>query len=210
MTAITTATPWETTLPSSGSNSCAIAASPRKPMPRDASVIPNWHELRYFEMSSRILSVRAAPGLPSRASCSMRGLRVRTRENSAATKNPFNSTSTSTPRRRRACVKRAPLRGLWRRGCRYFEAGRRHTWSGRAKGSSSSGPHGDDARPDDLLRGARAVGGGPLRQAEIRCAVDEPGGAALAHGGDREARVDAERGRDDRGVDAVQALVAVD
>ena len=43
--AIATATAWESP-PKSGSTSSAIAGSPRKPMPSDASVIPSWHAER--------------------------------------------------------------------------------------------------------------------------------------------------------------------
>ncbi len=39
---IASATPWPTTPPKTGTSSCAIAGSPRKPMPRDARVIPTW------------------------------------------------------------------------------------------------------------------------------------------------------------------------
>ena len=42
ITETTTAAPWPSAPPSSGSNTCAIAGSPSAPMPIEAMVMPTW------------------------------------------------------------------------------------------------------------------------------------------------------------------------
>src|SRR4051794_38812891 len=105
-------------LPNSGSTSLAIAGSPRKPMPRLASVMPNWHADRYWLRSSMRTSDRCAARLPSSPSSSRRVRRDRTSANSAATKKPLASTSRTTAIRKSAVTGRPVVN-------RYFEGDRR-------------------------------------------------------------------------------------
>src|SRR3982750_2534062 len=51
-------------LPSHGSASSAIAGSPRKPMPSEASVMPNWHADRYSLRLSSICTTGGARRAP--------------------------------------------------------------------------------------------------------------------------------------------------
>src|SRR4051794_16759928 len=130
--AIATATPCPTTLPSGSSSTLAIAGSPRKPIPSEAIVMPSWHADRYSSMWSICRSTRLALRLPSSRSCSMRDSRVRTRGNSAATKTPFAATSTSTASRNSSSVI-----GCRRLSAGYFEEVRRRSFGGWGESTNS-------------------------------------------------------------------------
>ena len=60
--------------PSAGSISCAIAGSPRKPIPIEARVIPNWQAASDSSILSSCSSACSAPDSPSLASASIRPL----------------------------------------------------------------------------------------------------------------------------------------
>ena len=179
--------------------------------------MPNWQADRYSSMSSICLTRerRAALGPPRRAPPSATGA-TRTSANSAATKNPFRSTRTEDREEQQGV---ASSGGPW--GRRYFEASRRRSCADGRNASTRFGRHprttfspppflGTTAlarrtRPRRRVPEARpAASGRPSRRPR---AVSSCGGA-LAHRGDRQRRVDAERGRDRRRVHAEQALVA--
>jgi hypothetical protein len=113
---------WLITSPRGSSSRLATAASPRKPMPIEASVIPTWQVERYSSILSTSSSARSTPRAPSSFSASSLSRRARTSANSAATKKPFSATSTTTASRNRASVTREPLSA----GC-YFEEVRRRS-----------------------------------------------------------------------------------
>src|SRR3954453_3320929 len=119
-------------LPKAGSSTSAIAGSPRKPMPSEAIVMPSWQADRYSSMWSICVSSRPARLRPSCCICSTRLSRVRTRENSAATKKALAATSRRTPSRNRNSV--ISDRGLSRG---YFEEDRRRSFGGRRESSNS-------------------------------------------------------------------------
>ena len=65
-------------------------------MPIEASVMPSWQAARDSLMSSISLTAAAEPPRPSPAIVSSFDFLARTSANSAATKNPFRSTSRTT------------------------------------------------------------------------------------------------------------------
>src|SRR5262245_34391349 len=131
------AAPCERTSPSAGSNRAASAGSPRKPIPIEAIVIPTWQVERYSSMCSSWCRLRRAPPLPSSASCSIFCLRARTSANSAATKTPLISTSSSSATRATAVTGRSPPQAPMRSvpggqlEGRYFEGRRRSSATGQ-------------------------------------------------------------------------------
>src|ERR1051325_3333709 len=181
---IATASPCEIASPKSGSMSCAMAGSPRKPMPSEASVMPNWHALRYSLRSSWSSSARCAPALPlSARSCNEDRLE-RTRPNSAATKKPFMAIRTATARSSRTVTRLGRVRAR-----RYFERGRR-SWSDGENGTRlSAAREGVDRRGQVEVRLGEPAGGvvGD-RQPDLVPPVDEDVGVVagrLRRVGDR-------------------------
>ena len=89
-----------------GSSRSAIAGSPRKPMPSEASVMPNWQAERYSLRSSSCLMTTAARRSPAEAISSSLARLARTSANSAATKKPLAKISTMTALSRSAVKRR--------------------------------------------------------------------------------------------------------
>src|SRR5688572_10397080 len=190
------------TSPMIGSIRSAIAGSPRNPIPIEASVIPTCEAATYSSTCVIWWSASAARRSPSSASGSIRDFRDRTIANSAATKNPLTSTSTTTAPRRRTSVigtPPGPQRG-W-----YFEARRRRRRS-RATVHSTN-PSGLHHLADDLARDPVPEAGRGRRQPVVGRALDEQRGGALADRRDRERRVDSQAGRNRRGIHAEEALL---
>ena len=117
--------------PIRGSIRSAIAGSPRKPIPIEARVIPNWHAASDSSILSSCSSACSAPASPRFASSSIRPLRVRTRANSAATKSPLIRTSAISRTRKRAVTAQGDA-GVLR--------GRSSSIQGPGKGSSHRAP----------------------------------------------------------------------
>src|SRR5512132_2266000 len=122
-------------------------------MPSEAIVIPSWQADRYSSIRSSWESSNPARRRPSCCICSMRLSRVRTSENSAATKKAFAQTSSRTPSRNSSWV--IADRGL--SAC-YFGEDRRRSFGGRRETSNS---------PSQL----EVVGG----QAALRVSADRDG-----------------------------------
>ena len=142
-------------------------------MPSEASVMPNWQADRYWLRSSCWRAARAAPRRPSRACSSSRPRFARTSANSAATKNPFTSTSTRTATISSAVMGRRP-------GSRYFEGGRPARWfaaaivprAGRRRRSRGD-ERVDRRREREIGLGDAALAVRGERQAQLVPAVDE-------------------------------------
>ena len=149
--AIGAATAWLSGPSSTGSNRSTSAGSPRKPIPIEAIVIPTWQADSDSSIVSICSSACAAPASPSRASVSIRPLRVRTSANSAATKSPLRSTS-RTSRTRKSAVTAAQ----WgRMAAAYFGGGRPR---GPPEGSRGRGQiRGRGSRRRDLPDRGRRV-----------------------------------------------------
>src|SRR3954468_14566473 len=185
-----------------------MAGSPRKPMPREVSVIPNWHADRYsLRSSSSCSAVRIALLGRSLSSSSSRLRRVRTSANSEATKNPLSRIRTRTARSSRTLTGAAPP-GSGLRPRRYFEEGEpppggAPTGTGPAaepllRGGSASltdagqstvapGPSGDAAGAGGGGDGARAARAAPEGPAESRARRRSPSARRAGARADAEA-----------------------
>ena len=107
---MTTATPWESVLPSALCSRSASAGAPSAPMPIEVIVTPICTADMYSLMFASWPSASPAPRCPSSRITSSRARRERTSAYSAITKNAFSAISTAVKRSFR------PLT----RGC-YFE-----------------------------------------------------------------------------------------
>ena len=96
---------------SGGEISSAIAGSARKPMARLVTVMPTWAPESCVESDRSAASTPMAPESPSAASCSTRDRSTVTNANSAATKTPHATMSTSeTASRIQAVIGRTRMR----------------------------------------------------------------------------------------------------
>ena len=96
---------------SGGEISSAIAGSARKPMARLVTVMPTWAPESCVDSERSAASTPMAPESPSAASCSTRDRSTVTNANSAATKTPHATMSTSeTASRIQAVIGRTRMR----------------------------------------------------------------------------------------------------